>query len=224
MVSSALLFALVAGLYPLGLAIVLRYLGEPPSLRHAFAYLAGTATVTLVAGIAILLVLRGSGLTERQHPAPSGGIQVFLGVALLYLTFLLVRRRNRAGVDGPERSDEEANGEKDGAHGHLRLGRVFALGLVTYLPSLLYVSSIKNLSDANLSTSTVVLALLLCAVLVLQMVEIPIILRLLAPERTGPILASYNAWMHRHGRDLVILLSAAGGVYMLVKGIVSLLD
>jgi hypothetical protein len=55
------------------------------------------------------------------------------------------------------------------------------------------------------------------------MVELPIILRLLAPRWTGAILASYKAWTHRHGWNIVLILAAAGGVYFLVSGIVTLL-
>ncbi|WP_131784247.1 GAP family protein [Protofrankia symbiont of Coriaria ruscifolia] len=245
MATSALFLALAAGVYPLGLAIVLRYLGEPPSMRHAFAYLAGTASITLGAGVAILVTLRGSGLTERSRPTPSGGIEVFLGVALLYVAFRLNRRPRSATRDGPGRPDasvrphepertdgighpdgpehpDEPRKVPEGIRNSTR--RVFLLGLITYLPSLLYVSAIKNIADAHMSNATSALLLVLCAVLVLQMVEIPIILRLVAPRRTGAILASYNSWMHRHGRSIVIILAVAGGIYLLLTGVMTLLD
>ncbi len=238
MVSSALPLALAAGIYPLGLAIVLRYLGEPASMRHAYAYLAGTATVTFVAGVAILLTLRGSGLTERKHPTPSGGIQVFLGVGLLVVAVFLARRRKPAAADGPDAADASSPADKpagpdqtdkpDGANAvpgrHPGLGRVYLLGVVTYLPSLLYVSAIRDLANTDMSDSATALLLVLCGVLVLQMVELPIILRLTAPRHTGAILAAYNGWMHRHGRDLVVLLAAAGGVYVLISGVTTLVD
>ncbi len=244
MVSSALPLALAAGIYPLGLAIVLRYLGEPASMRHAYAYLAGTATVTFVAGAAILLTLRGSGLTERKHPTPSGGIQVFLGVGLLVVAVFLARRRKPAAADGSDVADgpdaagasspsdkpagpdqaDKPDGANAGPGRHPGLGRVYLLGVVTYLPSLLYVSAIRDLANTDMSDSATALLLVLCGVLVLQMVELPIILRLTAPRHTGAILAAYNGWMHRHGRDLVVLLAAAGGVYVLISGVTTLVD
>ncbi len=251
MAASALSLALAAGVYPLGLAIVLRYLGEPPSMRHAFAYLAGTASITLGAGIAILVALRGSGLTEWAHPTPSGGIQVFLGAALLYVAFRLNRGRRSAMRNGSGRPSETEHSDVIGHPDRLehpeepgrpddvghpdeprkvpegvgyRPRRVFLLGLITYLPSLLYVSAIKNIADAHMSNAASVLFLVLCAVLVLQMVEIPIILRLVAPRRTSVILTSYNLWMHRHGRSIAIILAVAGGSYLLVTGTMMLLD
>jgi hypothetical protein len=238
-VTSALALAFAAGIYPLGLAIVVRYLGEPASMRRACAYLGGAATVTLGAGTAMVAALRGSGLTKRQHPAPSAGVQLLLGVALLLVAVWMARHRAPTGQRGPGPVDSgqpsrEAPGPDRPGHRMPRdavkdrripgSGELFLLGIITYLPSLLYVGAIKNLVDAGLSISVTIVVLVVCAVFVLQMVELPIILRLLAPRRTGTILASYNAWMHRHGRRLVIVLAVAGGVYFLISGMTMLLS
>jgi hypothetical protein len=237
-VTSVLALAFAAGIYPLGLAIVVRYLGEPASMRRAYAYLGGAATVTFGAGTAMVVALRGSGLTKRQHPAPSAGVQLLLGVALLLVAVWMARHRAPAGKRGSGPADTgQPSGETQGPDGPGRrmprvagkdrrtpgIGELFLLGMITYLPSLLYVGAIKNLVDADLSTGVTIVLLVVCAVFVLQMVELPIILRLLAPRRTGMILAAYNAWMHRHGRRLVIVLAAAGGVYFLISGITMLL-
>jgi hypothetical protein len=64
---------------------------------------------------------------------------------------------------------------------------------------------------------------LVCASLVLLRVEFPVILRLLVPRHAGRILAAYNAWMSRHRWDIVVLIAAVGGLYVLVSGIATLL-
>jgi hypothetical protein len=81
--------------------------------------------------------------------------------------------------------------------------------MTTYLPSAFYVAALRNLADADLGWGVTIVALFVCASLVLLMVELPILLRLLAPHRTGQILAAYNGWMNRHGWDVVLLLAAA---------------
>jgi hypothetical protein len=165
-------------------------------------------------------------------------MDVFLGVALLLVAVWMARHRVSAGMRRSGRlevtkSPREAEG-LDGVGGQepevaatgrhtSGAGGLFLLGLITYLPSLLYVGAIKDLVDDDLGNGFTVLALFVCAVLVLQMVELPIILRLLAPQRTGAILASYNAWMRRYGWNLVMLFAAAGGVYFIVRGIAKLL-
>src|SRR5262245_6694965 len=169
-------------------------------MRLAFAYFGGAATVTLGSGAAILVALRGSGLTERQHPTPSAGMELFLGVALLVVAVWMARHRVPAGarrsgrseaseppreVEGPDGVDVQASKVAGTGRHTSRAGALFLLGLITYLPSLLYVGAIKHLVDADLGGGITVLALFVFTVLVLQMVELPIILRLLAPQRTG---------------------------------------
>jgi hypothetical protein len=235
-VTSALPLAAAAGIYPLGLAIVVRYLGDPPLLRHAFAYLAGAAAITVGAGAALVVILRVAELPGRQERALSAGLQTVLGATLLLVALWSARRHRPATrrrsrrttapsthADGPAAAREPAparaaaNGPAVGAR------KIFLVGIATYLPSALYVAALKNLAAANLGSGATVLSLLTCASLVLLMVEIPILLRLLLPRQTGRILAAYNDWMRRHGRDIVVLIAAVGGLYFLATGITTLL-
>lgn len=235
-VTNALPLAVAAGIYPLGLAIVLRYLGDPPSLRHAFAYLGGAAVVTLGAGAAIVVILRVAELPAGQERTLGDGMQTFLGVVLLLVALWIARhratssrrpaRRSAApprGVDRPDAAPDLSPKLTVASGGAARTRAVFALGATTYLPSALYIAALKNLADAHLGLGLTILSLLVCASLVLLMVELPILLRLFAPRRTGRILAAYNAWTRRHGWDILLLVSAASGLYFLVSGIVGLL-
>ncbi|ADP82477.1 GAP family protein [Pseudofrankia inefficax] len=234
--TGALPLAVAAGIYPLGLAIVVRYLGDPPSLRHAFAYLGGAAAVTVGAGAAILVILRVAQLPPGEERTLGAGLQTFLGVTLLLLALWVARHRPTA-IRRPPRRVEITTREAAGPApppvpapkepvGRGRPGGVraiFLVGVTTYLPSALYVAALKKLADADLGWGVTIVALFVCASLVLLMVELPILLRLLAPRRTGLILAAYNGWMNRHGWDVVLLLAAASGLYFLASGVVTLL-
>jgi hypothetical protein len=249
--SGALPLAVAAGIYPLGLAIVVRYLGDPPSLRHAFAYLGGAATVTLGAGAVIVTVLRVAALPERQERTLGAGMQMFLGVVLLVLALWLRRSRetailrsSRRGTPSSRETDRPAR--PPGAQGpairpsavqaparppavqgppvggFAAVRTVFFVGLATYLPSAFYVAALRDVAKADLGSAGTVFSLFACAVLVLFMVELPIIVRLLMPRQTGQIIATYNAWIGRHGRDIVVLIAAVCGAYFLVSGVATL--
>jgi hypothetical protein len=236
MMTGALPLAVAAGIYPLGLAIVVRYLGDPPSLRHAFAYLGGAAAVTIGAGAAILVILRVAQLPPGEERTLGAGLQTFLGAALLLLALWVARHRpttirrparpvaitSRA-AEGPAAPPGPPPKEPGGRRGTGGVRAVFLVGMTTYLPSAFYVAALKNLADADLGWGVTIVALFVCASLVLLMVELPILLRLLAPHRTGQILAAYNGWMNRHGWDVVLLLAAASGLYFLASGVVTLL-
>ncbi|OHV48737.1 GAP family protein [Pseudofrankia sp. BMG5.36] len=234
--TGALPLAVAAGIYPLGLAIVVRYLGDPPSLRRAFAYLGGAATVTVGAGAAILVALRSAELSGRQERTLSAGTQTFLGAVLLLVALWIarhrattIRRPSRRGAttsreaDGSDAARDLAPKETSASQGPTGTRTIFFLGVATYLPSALYVAALKYLADADIGSGVTILSLFVCASLVLLMVELPIILRLLAPRQTGRILAAYNARMSQHGWDIVFLIAAASGLYFLVSGIVTLL-
>ncbi|ONH31683.1 GAP family protein [Pseudofrankia asymbiotica] len=240
--TSALPLAIVAGIYPLGLAIVVRYLGDPPSLRHAFAYLGGAATVTVGAGVAIVVTLRLAELPGRQERTLSAGLQTFLGAALLLLALWVARHRATA-IHRPSRGAEAASQEADrsdrsdrsdaaraptpqenvGGLGAAGTRTIFLVGVTTYLPSAFYIAALRNLAEAHSGVGITILSMFVCAALVLLMVELPIALRLLAPRQTGRILAAYNAWMNRHGWNIVLLIATASGLYFLANGVVELL-
>jgi hypothetical protein len=225
----ALPLAFVAGLYPLGLAIVLRYLGEPASMRRALAYLAGAATVTLCTGLAILVSFRLFGMTGRPERTPSAALDLFVGSVLLLVAIWAGRRhassrqpRAQPREPPPGAGDETPPGSA-GTRRAMSTRAVFLLGIVTYLPSALYVAAIRDLADARLGLGPTILAVVVCTTLVLHMVEIPIVLRLCAPRRAGALLAAYNDWMHRHGWTVLVVATTAGGLYFLVNGVVLLL-
>ena len=234
--SDALALAVAAGIYPLGLAIVLRYLGDPPSLRHAFAYLGGAATVTLGAGAAVVVALRLAKLPARQERTLSDGLQTVLGATLL-LVALWIHRHQAAATYRTSRRIA-APSQKTGvspatralppkatitSRGAARPRAIFFLGAVTYLPSALYVAALKDLADASLGPSMTILSLFACASLVLIMIELPILLRMFVPRHAGQVIVVYDAWTRRHGWDIVLLISAASGLYFLASGIGGLL-
>jgi hypothetical protein len=205
-------------------------------MRHAFAYLGGAATVTIGAGAAILAALRASELPERQQRTLTAGMEMFLGAVLLLVALWVARQHHAAGARRPGHRVAEPSREADtpGAvrgpaakeaatsQGAPRARVIFFLGIVTYLPSALYVGALKDLADTDLSWSITILALFVCSLLVLHMVELPIIMRLLAPRQTGAILAAYNAWVSRHGWNIVVLIAAASGLYFFASGVIAL--
>ncbi|OHV31815.1 MULTISPECIES: GAP family protein [Pseudofrankia] len=234
--TSSLPLAIAAGIYPLGLAIVVRYLGDPPSLRHAFAYLGGAAAVTVGAGAAIVVALRVADLSGSQERTLSAGMQTFLGAVLLLVAFWVSRHRpteirrpsrrvvaTSREVGGPDAARDLTPKEAGESRKAVGARTMFFVGVTTYLPSAFYVAALKNLAATDSGPGLTILSLFVCAALVLIMVEFPIVLRLLAPRQTGRILAAYNTWMGRHGWDVIFLVATVSGLCFLASGIVGLI-
>jgi hypothetical protein len=53
--------------------------------------------------------------------------------------------------------------------------------------------------------------------------ELPLLGFLLAPERTRALTEKLNEWMTRHKRTLIVVVAGAGGTYLLIDGLSTLL-
>ena len=60
-------------------------------------------------------------------------------------------------------------------------------------------------------------------VLMFALVEVPLVGSLLAPERTARAAGRTKAWLDAHTRQVVVWASAGAGVYLLVRGLASLI-
>ncbi|HEY2593329.1 MAG TPA: GAP family protein, partial [Chloroflexota bacterium] len=96
----------------------------------------------------------------------------------------------------------------------------FVLGIVLYvLPSPIYIGAVKAIADANLSTSSELAALVGVVAVMLWMVELPMLMLLVVPDRAANTLEHINLWFARNGRSLGIVAAAGVGVYLIVKGL-----
>lgn len=215
----ALGLALAAAFYPPAVVALIAVVRGPSARPRVFAYLAGAAVMTFGAGLAMLALLRESGAVQLRNPSPSAAVELALGALCLGLAVAVWRRapaRVGAGA-GPSATTSRTE----------RLTRrttlVFLLGLAMYLPSPLYFGAVKAVADAELSAAAEVAGVLVLAAIVLLMVEVPALLVLFAPDRALGALERANAWLLRHARAIGAGLLAAGGVYLVARGLVHLL-
>jgi hypothetical protein len=99
---------------------------------------------------------------------------------------------------------------------------VIVLGVVVGSPSPLYLASLHAIAKGHPSAPAATVDVLVVAVLVLLLAEIPIVMFLLAPERSTRILAAANAWLARHGRMIGASAATVVGCYFVVSGLVHL--
>jgi hypothetical protein len=100
---------------------------------------------------------------------------------------------------------------------------VLLLGVVLYvIPSPIYLAAIKSIVDGTASTSAQVATLAAVVVVMLWMIELPMIALLLFPGGALALLDRINAYLTRHGRSLLALVSLAVGAYLLIAGLVRL--
>lgn len=208
-----LALALAASIYPPAVAAVIA-LGRGSQVRsRVLAFVVAAILVTYTTGVVILFVLKDVGATGL-HYTPSAAVDIALGVLLLGVARRL--RRPRAPGSKP---DGESKLER-----RLQSRRLaFVLGLTLYaLPSPIYVGAVKTIADAQLSTAGQLAVLAITLATMLWMIELPMLLLLVVPERAGAALERINAWFLQNGRRLAMLACVGAGLYLIAKGVVGL--
>lgn len=199
--------ALAAAIWPPALLFVAFLLGLPSPRRGALVYLAGAVVITLGVGFAAVLLLQGAGLTRGRHPVAHAWIDLVLGAGLLAFAVAILLRPGLI-----SRSTRRERRE-------LGALAIFAAGMAMYSPSPFYLASLHAISKEELSATATALDVILAAGIYLAMIEIPIVLYLVWPERTTRWLDAGNRQLARHGRTVVIIAAAGFGIFLLANGI-----
>jgi Sap, sulfolipid-1-addressing protein len=219
----ALELALAASIYPPAVVAVIA-LGRGPQLRsRVVVFVLGAVLVTFALGVLMSLVLDELGATGPHHWTPGGAFDLALGVALVGLAVYL--RRKRPEATGADTADTETVSGPSKIERYLESRRLaFVLGITLYvLPSPIYIAAVKTIADAQLSTSSELLALAVTVAVMLWLIEVPMLMLLAMPDRASGLLERANLWFTENGRLLGVLVSAGVGIYLLIKGLVALI-
>ena len=214
MPSQALFLALAASIYPPAVAAVIA-LGRGAEVRsRVFMFVLAAGLVTYSVGAVILYALVEFGATGSHHLTPGAAVDVALG-ALLILLAIRLRRKH------PDPAPAQASGAPSKIERYLESRRLaFLLGTLLYvLPSPIYIGAVKAVADANLSTSGELASLVGVVAVMLWMVELPMLMLLVVPDRAASTLERINLWFARHGRSLAIVAATGVGVYLILKGL-----
>ena len=219
---SALPLALSAALYPPALLVLVLLLTGDHPRRLVVAYFLGAALMVVSAGLIALAVLNTSGATSQNSTTASGSVDLALGAGLLVLAAWAWRRwKGMPDVDAAEDAPEAGTGRIATLSARATESQkwAFVLGLAMFLPSPMYLLGVKDIAESGDSTSSNVLAVLICAAAVLLFVEIPLIAMFVRPDGVSAAIGRFHHWLKRNGWRLTAILAAAAGIYAIVKGI-----
>jgi hypothetical protein len=225
-----LALALYAALYPTLLAAVVILLSQPRRRALLAAYLAGGLTISISVGLALIFVLKGSGLVHTSRSDTSwitdvsvGGLALLVAVMLATRADARFRERRRARRSGkrvvPEDEKKEPLSQRILARGSVPI--VFIAAVAINLPGASYLVALKDIAAHNHSTGTDIILVVGFNLIMFLLAEIPLLGLIFDPEQTVARVHRVNAWFSANGRRIAVVLCATLGVLLIVRGIVN---
>ena len=100
----------------------------------------------------------------------------------------------------------------------------FAVGVVLTFPGVSYLTALDRM--ARLDASSVELVLLVVGFCLIQqlLLEVPLLGYAFAPEQTQGRVTRFRAWLGRNGRRAGVMLAAAIGALLVLRGVITLLN
>jgi hypothetical protein len=226
--TEALPLSAAGALYPVAFAAIVAVLGGRNPLHRALAFLGGGAIVSLIGYVVVIELIRLVDFTPGKHPAIAASVKLLLGVALLiYAGHTVLRRRRQGPAEVIEARDEAPpvagpDGEPEPAVQEPSLRRAFISGMVIYFPGVFLVASANAIAAARASTLANAVAIVVCTILLLLIIEVPIAAYAVAPGRVGPPLVRITNLGKLYSKQLILAAALVAGLYLLIAGILAL--
>jgi hypothetical protein len=100
--------------------------------------------------------------------------------------------------------------------------KAFVTGVAVYLPMLSYFASVKIVASQEKNVAVIVVAVLVCIVVSLLITEVPLLIVVLAPDRSESVLNKMSAVVARYTRPALLIFGGAAGIYLIIKGFAAL--
>jgi hypothetical protein len=212
--------AALGALYPPALVIAAVYLGSARPRRMTGLFVIGAIVMTVATGIALLFVLRAGNLSVPAHRTPRYGLRVGIGgLALAAAGYLIWRYRHRG---PPDPAKPKKPGRISRMTAHPRPLTAVLVGFLLFAPGAGFVAAIQVIATAKASAAATVGALALVIVIDIAFAWVPLLIHVIAPDRTTRGLKALDAWLKRYGRTVLIVAMGAVGLILVVNGAIGL--
>jgi Sap, sulfolipid-1-addressing protein len=211
-------FALLAAVSPTALLVMAVYLSTANPRTMALLYVAGAVIMTVATAVALLVVIRITGLNLPRGHDPRFGLRLGLGVLALAGAVFYTVRKPPEPVPGQQR--------RPGFIARLMARPspriAFVTGLLLFAPGATFIAAVQVVATSDASVPLIVLALAIVVTLTAIVVWLPLIGYLAAPDATTRRLALLNGWLRTHGRTVVVYALGGAGAVLVVNGALGL--
>jgi threonine/homoserine/homoserine lactone efflux protein len=211
-VEVALLGIAVALTSPGSVVAVIALLSMSSGRQRAIAFIAGWVLAIGLIAVLTVYVLQGQDFhSTRTTPSrAASAVEIVLG-CLLVVVAIRAYRRPRSEPKG--QSEPKWLQRVDRSHPLLEV----VVGIVMLSYALTLTAAAETLK-ANVSVPDAALAGLVFAVTSIVTIAAPLVVVVLAPERSEAVLASWRSWMLSHSRPIMLIALMLIGAAVAAKG------
>jgi hypothetical protein len=217
MLTEAAGLAVLAALSPTAVLAAAVFLGSANPHRTVLIYLVGAVVMTAIFATIVFVALRAGHLQRPREHQPRYGIRLGLGV-LMMLAGAYLRQRKPKPPD-PAKRDKRIISR---LLARPRPWAAFIVGVLVYAPSLTFIAAVQVVATSKASVALSVLEIALVIGITVMFAWLPLVLYLLAPDRTAWVLRSCDSWLRMHGYVLAVAALGIGGVLLTLDGILGL--
>lgn len=209
--------ALVAAISPTTFTVVILLLSLSKKPKTSgVGFLAGSLIVILIAVLLGFLAVEGGSFATGGYQGPFQGlIDVILGLFLFIYAIKISFQKDNNPIKFETPPDERSSTSEFMGSMLLAMG-MFAVNFITTI-LVIYASSQIAISNVNWLGKTI--SLILLVIITLLLVEIPLVICFIIPQKANEILSKLNAWIKKHGHFLSAGLLFVLGVYLIIKGL-----
>lgn len=210
--------ALVASISPTTFAvmIVLLSLSKKPK-TSGLGFFVGSLIIILLSALLGIVVAESISLVDyKDISILPAWMNVILGVILFsFGVKISFKKEYSADEETENRLKDKYQSYGFGGSVLLAMG-IFTLNIITTI-LVFFASSQIGLSNLNLIGKTISLIILISITLLL--VEIPLLICFLVPQKADNILSKLNRWIQKNGHYLTAGLTVIIGIYLIFKGL-----
>jgi hypothetical protein len=208
----AVLGLAVAFTSPASVVTVIVLLSMSSGVRRAVAFICGWVLAIGVLALLMVFVLHGQDFSSR-HSAPSraaSSVEVVLGCLLIVVSARAYRRpHEQKGPQSPPKWLDRID------RTHWLVGVAVGAVMLSYALTL---AAAAEILKANVSNLDVAIASLVFAVTSIVTIAAPVVIVVVAPERSAHVLATWKNWLLAHSRSIALIALIVIGALLVVRG------
>jgi Sap, sulfolipid-1-addressing protein len=215
-----IVLALASAPRPAGIAALYALLSASHPRRVLAAYLVAGITFSVGVGVLVVGIFQGAEIDYRGTDVYSA-VELLGGVAALGFAIAVGTGRRQPLARDKSTAEESAITRR------LRnpsLTTASVAGVATHLPGLFYLIALNAIVAEAPSFAGGVLQVLLFNVIWFGAAIASVVTLLLRPGAARRALARVDGWARRHARGTTVVVFAAAGSYLTIRGVAGLVD